>query len=111
MNESYSGLIVKWIVIRITVKLNFILNIFYKKDVKISKEWPIPLNLIFNSSMQQEGLTCACLEAHVTPIFKKRNKMLPDNSGPVSLTSVPCSKRLVLRKQPAWICKQKVMYD
>ena len=57
---------------------------------KFSKEWSIPLNLLFNSSMQQGALPNAWLEANVTPIFKKGNKMLPENYRPVSLTSVPC---------------------
>ena len=94
---------------------------------KCSKEWSIPLNLLFNSSMQQGALPNAWLEANATPIFKKGNKMLPENYRPVSLTSVPCKimEKLVNQskhsKSPrskwsdiqttARICKQKIMRD
>ena len=57
-----------------------------------------PLSIIFRESMNTSHLPEDWKTAHVTAIFKKGNKSLPENYRPVSLTSVVCKtmERLVL---------------
>jgi hypothetical protein len=48
------------------------------------------LIVIFNQSLSSGTVPSEWLLAHVTPIYKKGNRHLPENYRPVSLTSVPC---------------------
>lgn len=49
-----------------------------------------PLSLIMSASFLQSKLPKAWKTASVTPIFKKGNKLSPENYRPISLTSVAC---------------------
>ena len=48
------------------------------------------LTLIFNKSVSTGKVPLAWKDAHISPIFKKGNKIDPSNYRPVSLTSVIC---------------------
>ena len=49
-----------------------------------------PLTLIYNKSLQEETLPDIWKVGNITALFKKGNKMLPQNYRPISLTAIVC---------------------
>ncbi|KAK3086726.1 hypothetical protein FSP39_022531 [Pinctada imbricata] len=57
---------------------------------ELSKEIAIPLQIIFNKSLQEKEVPSDWRKAKVSAFFKKGEKSLAGNYRPVSLTSVVC---------------------
>ena len=57
---------------------------------KCAKSISKPLCIIFNRSYEAEALSEFWLEANITPLFKKGDRLKPGNYRPISLTSIVC---------------------
>ena len=72
-----------------------------------------PLSIIFRESLNIGHLPEEWKTAHVTAIFKKGNKTLPENYRPVSLTSVVCKtmERLVRHEMMSHMRNNRLFSD
>ena len=57
---------------------------------EIVEQISTPLAKLFNLSLEEGIFPSECVEANITPLFKKGSRNTPDNYRPVSLTSVVC---------------------
>lgn len=78
-----------------------------------AKELSVPLASIMNRSLNEGALPTSWLLAHITPIFKKGDKLCPRNYRPISLTSVVCKvmERLIVKHLQPHIIENKIIPD